>query len=412
MKRAAREKRATEAARDVKRTDGRGAPAGPKAARIAEFLTFALVGALTIVFLVTGLRSISGIVNVSDPNLRYYKATVTATDDSLLAPPDYGGERAFGIQTVTLRLLEGPYAGRELTARNSVMADSYIYPSVGDKMIVSVDARADGAFYTLLVSHYRMPGILFVTTLFVLLLLVTCRAKGLRALIGLLFTLVMIFFFTIPRIYEGASPVLCAILTSMLTSGLSLLLLNGYTKKTLAAILATFAGFCAAGVIFGVFSWLSELSGYNAQQLGMLSYFAAHSGMRLRYLLFAGVLIASIGAVMDISMSVASAVREVQAADAGLGAAALYRSGMEVAKDAIGTMSNTLILAFTGGALANLMALMGYGIDFNRFFNSNYIALEIGQGLSASAALIVTAPLASLFASLLYSGRGRASRGI
>ena len=377
MRRVAREKRAAEAARDVKRTDGRGAAAHPKAARIAEILTFALVGALTIVFLATGLRSISGIVNVSDPNLRYYKATVTATDDSLLAPPDYGGERAFGIQTVTLRLLEGPYAGRVLTARNSVMADSYIYPSAGDKMIVSVDARADGTLYTLLVSHYRMPGILFVTALFVLLLLLTCRAKGLRALIGLLFTLVTIFFFTIPRIYEGASPVLCAIFTSMLTSGLSLLLLNGYTKKTLAAILAPFAGFCAAGVIFGVFSWLSELSGYNAQQLGMLSYFAAHSGMRLRYLLFAGVLIASIGAVMDISVSVASAVREVQAADAGLGAAALYRSGMEVAKDAIGTMSNTLILAFTGGALANLMALMGYGIDFNRFFNSNYIALEI-----------------------------------
>ena len=412
MKRGAKEKRAERSIRDAERTSGRGARIRPNAAGIVEILTYALVGALTIAFLATGARSISGFVNVSDPNLRYYRATVTETDDSLLALPDYGGERKFGKQTVTLRLLEGPYTGREVIAQNSVMADSYIYPSAGDEMIVSVDVRENGELYTLLVSHYRIPGILFATAVFVLLLLVTCRAKGLRALLGLLFTLVTIFFFTIPRIYEGASPVLCAIFTSMLTSGLSLLLLNGYTKKTLAAILATFAGFGAAGVIFGIFSAISELSGYNAQQLGMLSYFAAHSGMRLRYLLFAGVLIASIGAVMDISVSVASAVHEVRIADGGLGVKALYRSGMEVAKDAIGTMSNTLILAFTGGALANLMALMGYGIQFNRFFNSNYIALEIGQGLSASAALIVTAPLASLFASLLYGGRGREAKGI
>jgi uncharacterized membrane protein len=191
----------------------------------------------------------------------------------------------------------------------------------------------------------------------------------------------------------------------MLISGLSLLLLNGYSKKTLAAVLATFVGFLAAGVIFGIFSGISNLSGYNAQQLGMLSYFAAHSGMQLKHLLFAGVLISSIGAVMDVSMSIASAVHEVHIVDKSMGINALYKSGMEVAKDAIGTMSNTLILAFTGGALANLMALMGYGIQFNRFFNSNYIALEIGQGLSASAALIVTAPLTSLFASIIYFGR-------
>ncbi|MDR1247419.1 MAG: YibE/F family protein [Clostridiales Family XIII bacterium] len=372
---------------------------------VGEILTFAAVAALTVIFLITGARAITGFVSVADPNLRYYKAVVTETDDSLLALPDYGGEREFGLQIVNLRLTEGPFEGRNTVARNSVMPDSYVKPSVGDEMIVSVDVRDNGEIYTMLISHYRVPGLLFAIAVFVLLLIVTCKGKGLRALFGLVFTLVTIFFFTIPRIYEGDSPVFCAIFTSMLTAGVSLLLLNGYTKKTLASVLATFAGFCAAGLIFGVFSALSNLSGYNAQQLGMLSYFAANSGMRLKYLLFAGVLIASIGAVMDVSMSVASAVYEVRTADASLGVNALFKSGMEVAKDAIGTMSNTLILAFTGGALANLMALMGYGIQFNRFINSNYIALEIGQGLSASAALIVTAPLTSLFAAVIYSGR-------
>jgi uncharacterized membrane protein len=371
-------------------------------ARGIEILTFAAVAALTVVFLVTGARALSGFVSVADPNLNYYKAVVTETDNSRLALPDYGGERAFGVQDLRLRLLSGPFTGRIVSAQNSVMADSYIFPSPGDTMIVSVEVRADNKLYTLLVSHYRVPGILFVTAVFVLLLLLTCRAKGLRALFGLLFTMVTIFFFTIPRIYAGDSPILCAILTSMLTSGVSLLLLNGYTKKTLASVLATFAGFGAAGLIFGAFSGIANLSGYNAQQLGMLSYFAAHSGMQLRHLLFAGVLIASIGAVMDVSMSIASAVYEVHIADGSLGMRALFGSGMEVAKDAIGTMSNTLILAFTGGALANLMALMGYGIQPNRFINSNFIALEIGQGLSASAALIVTAPLTALLAAAIY----------
>ncbi|MDR1438464.1 MAG: YibE/F family protein, partial [Clostridiales bacterium] len=361
-----------------------------------------LLAALAAIFIATGARAYSGFISVADPNLSYYRATVTETDNSQLALPDYGGARAFGLQVLSLRIAQGPHEGETVYVRNSVMPDSYIRPEVGDNVIVSVDVREGGVIYALLTSYYRMPGLVFIGALFVLLLVGACGRKGVRALFGLAFTMIAIIFFTIPRIYSGGSPIFYAVLTAIITSVATLLLLNGYHKKTFVAATATIAGFCAAGLIFGAFSLIGQVSGYNTQSLGMLTYFSAETGLQIKDLLFAGVLISSLGAVMDVSMSVASAVYEVYAGGGEHTVRSLFRAGMEVSKDTIGTMSNTLILAFTGGALSGLIALTGYGIQPNRFFNSDFIAIEIGSGLSASAALILTAPAASIAAAVAY----------
>jgi uncharacterized membrane protein len=372
-------------------------------------IIYGVVIALSALFIVLGRNSLSSFISLADPSVQYCRALVTQTDDTDLSPPNTGGDRMYGNQYLELRLLDGKHKGETVTAENFIVADSYLYPQTGDTMIVSVDMRDDGALYCKLTSFYRMPGILFIAGLFVVALLLICRRKGLRALCGLVFTMIMIFCFTIPQIYNGASPVWCAILTAAVTSGVSLLLLNGFHKKTLASVLSTCAGFGIAGGLFAVFSYLANVSGYNTQQLGMLTYFSTHTGLQVEYILFAGVLIASLGAVMDVSMSVSSAVNEIYNNNNALSLKELYKAGMEVAKDTTGTMSNTLILAFTGGALASLIALTGYGIQINRFLNSDFIAVEIGQGLCASTALIAMAPLTALVAALLCTRRGRKS---
>jgi uncharacterized membrane protein len=159
--------------------------------------------------------------------------------------------------------------------------------------------------------------------------------------------------------------------------------------------------------VFGLFSLIGNVTGFNVPQMGVLSYFADRTGLQVEAMLFAGVLIASLGAVMDVSMSVSSAVAEVRRADPSLSRRELFRSGLEVARDTSGTMSTTLILAFTGGSLSTLIAMTAYGIHFNQLFNSDTLAVEIGQGLSASAALLITAPLSSLLAALFYPERQR-----
>mgnify|MGYP000433835722 FL=1 len=124
--------------------------------------------------------------------------------------------------------------------------------------------------------------------------------------------------------------------------------------------------------------------------------------LQIAEVLFAGVLIASLGAVMDVGMSIASAIFEVQNANPQLSRRELFRSGVNIGKDMIGTMSNTLILAFTGSGLSTLLVLTGYGIKYHQLVSSDFLAIELGQGLSGTIAVILTVPVTSAAASVLY----------
>jgi uncharacterized membrane protein len=368
-------------------------------------ILYLVLAALAIVFIVTGSRTAAGFINLGATGLEYVTAKVVSLDNSELAPSEAGGTRLYGAQQVELELLEGSFAGRTVSTTNYLLSDYYVFPAVGETVIASVENRGDGDPYCLLINHHRVPAIVFIVVLFAALHILTCGVKGIHALAGLTFTMITIIYFTIPLIYYGYSPVLFAIITSAICSTASLLLLNGLQQKTLVAALASYVGFCFAGLVFSLFSLIGNVTGFNVPEMGVLSYFAARTGLEVQAMLFAGVLIASLGAVMDVSMSVSSAVAEVHRADPSLPRRALFRSGLEVARDTSGTMSTTLILAFTGGSLSTLIAMTAYGIHFNQLLNSDTLAVEIGQGLSASAALLITAPLASLLAALIYRSK-------
>jgi uncharacterized membrane protein len=366
---------------------------------------YAVLIVVSVIFVLTGARSAREFIYLGAANTEYVRAEVIALNNEQLSPPDYGGDRLVGTQIVTMKLLEGKFSGRTVDVENFLLSDHYVFPEVGETVIASVEDRGEGvAPYCLLINHHRIPAIIFIVALFAALHVVTCGIKGVHALAGLSFTLVTIFFFTIPMIYNGHSPILLAILTGTVCAGASLLLLNGPERKTLSAFLATVLGFCLAGTAFAAFSAIGNVTGYNVPQMGTLTYFSAQTGLQVKHILFAGVLIASLGGIMDVAISVASAVSEVSRTDPTLSRERLFRSGLEVARDTSGTMSTTLILVFTGGSLSTLIAMIAYGIKANQLFNSDTIAVEIGQGLSASVALLLTAPLASLFSSILFAG--------
>ncbi|MDR0518820.1 MAG: YibE/F family protein, partial [Clostridiales Family XIII bacterium] len=216
---------------------------------------YAVLVVIASLFVFTGGEAAKGFINLGSTNIKYVKAQVLELDNSQLAKPEYGGDRLTGLQTVKLKLLEGEFAGRTVTVENYLLSDFYVYPEVGKTVVASVENRGEGtAPYCLLVSHYRMPGILFLLILFAVMHIVTCGVKGIHALAGLAFTMVTIFFFTIPMIYYGHSPVLLAIATGMISATVSLVLLNGIGRKTLVAVLASYRGFCFAGVAFSVCS--------------------------------------------------------------------------------------------------------------------------------------------------------------
>lgn len=190
-----------------------------------------------------------------------------------------------------------------------------------------------------------------------------------------------------------------------MTTAVTLILLNGFSKKTLAAVVGTALGVLLVGVIFAVCSAGLHISGYNVDETEFMVLIAKNTKLKVSEVLFAGVLIASLGAVMDIGMSIASAVYEIQEANRSLSVRQLFFSGLNVGKDMIGTMSNTLILAFTGGGLSTLLVLTSYGIKYHQFVSSDYLAIEVGRGLSGTMAVILTVPITSLIAALIYKRR-------
>jgi uncharacterized membrane protein len=146
---------------------------------------------------------------------------------------------------------------------------------------------------------------------------------------------------------------------------------------------------------------LAHLSGFNVEEAETLIVIASHTNMKVGDLLFAGILIAALGAVMDVAMSIASSIHEVAETNPQLTPKKLFTSGLNVGRDLMGTMANTLILAFTGSSLNSLILIYSYQVDYHQLMNMNLIGIAIIQGMSGSIAIILTVPIVALLASRL-----------
>lgn len=340
-------------------------------------------------------------------DISYVKGVVTAVDNGQLTVDQNDPDRYLGMQKVSANILSGKHRGEVVEIENYLTASNNVFVKEGTKVIISQDEPEGTAPYYLIYNYNRSYSIFGIAAAFLVLMILVGGAKGIRAVIGLLFTLFIIVMWMIPMIYLGYSPVLAAIITVVITSAAALLLLNGFTDKTITAILGTALGVIIVGIVFAVCSKLLGISGYNTKETDFMVLISNHSGLRISEVLFAGVLIASLGAVMDVGMSIASAVYEIHEANQSLSVKQLFVSGLNVGKDMIGTMSNTLILAFTGSGLSTLLVLTAYGIKYHQFVSSDFLAVEVGQGLSGTMAVILTVPLTSIISAAVYKRGGK-----
>ena len=206
-------------------------------------------------------------------------------------------------------------------------------------------------------------------------------------------------------IYRGASPFLAAVIVVILTTAVTMYLINGISVKSVSAALGTIIGVVIAGGLAAGFGCISRISGYNVSDIEELVFIGNNTGLKVGGILFAGILIASLGAVMDVSMSVASTINEIHEKNPLLDKKELFKCGINVGRDMMGTMSNTLILAFTGGSINTLILAYSYSMEYNMMINMYSIGIEIMQGISGSIAIILTVPLVSFITSLMLNER-------
>lgn len=240
-------------------------------------------------------------------------------------------------------------------------------------------------------------GILFIATLVIL-----GGRKGITSLISLIFTIASVFFILLPLINKGFNPMLITIILSGIITTVTLLLISGWKRKTLAAILGIIGGATCAGLLAYLFGFFAHLTGFGSQEAQMLGYFQNYQ-LNFKGILFASMLFGALGAVMDVGMSIASAIEEVYQAHPLAKPQELFRAGMNVGRDIMGTMANTLILAYTGGSLPLLLILINYQSSFLKVINLDLIASEIIRALTGSLGLFVAIPLtAAVSAWLIY----------
>ena len=316
--------------------------------------------------------------------------------------------RRVGDQELEIRILSGDHKGEIMTVTNYMSALFNVDVDQGDRIIVRIMTDEEGSYYASVFNYDRGIVLGVFLLIFFALLAVLGGKKGGGALAGLLLTLGCIWFILIPCLIRGVPAVPVTIGVSAVSAAAGLIFLNGYSKKTLCAVCGCVGGVLAAGIAAAAVGTLSPMNGFNMQEAENLILYGADRGLKISGLLVCGVLISALGAVMDVSLGIASSVWEMREQNPEASAGSLFRSGMQIGRDAMGTMANTLILAFAGSSLNMLILVQTYDIPFLQLINTDSIALEVVQSVAGSFGILLTVPLvAFISARLMVHCRGR-----
>ena len=355
-------------------------------------------------------RPAEGEVATSASQMVYEKAVVTAVLSDDAAPDlEYAEGKRVGTQELEIRLQSGAHKGEIMGLTNYMSALFNVDLEEGDSIIVRILTDEDGGYYASLFNYNRgMVLGIFILLFFVLLTALGGR-KGMGALLGLLFTLSCIWFILIPCLIRGIPAVPVTVAVIVVTSVGGLILLNGFSKKTFCAALGCVIGVVSAGAVAGIVGWWTPIDGFNMSEAENLILYGADQGLKVRGLLVCGVLISALGAVMDVALGIASSVWEMREQNGALTAGQLFRSGMHIGRDAMGTMANTLILAFAGSSLNMLILVQTYDIPFIQLVNTDYICIEIIQSIAGAMGVLLTVPIVAFISARLMAGGKRIS---
>lgn len=367
-----------------------------------------LIGLVLILTLLIGYIGLDSF-DINDRS-KYVEAKVLSIEDEQLQEDSLIPNLYLGYQQLKVQILAEDLEDEVYYVKNSLSRLYNVHTETNMHIILKLDYKDNQLANISVFNYKRSHIILLLCGLFFIALLVFGKLNGLKAIVSLVFTGVMLVFFMLPLIFRGYDPVMTAILTISIITFISLLLVSGPNKKTASAVMGTILGVTCAGIISYIAGNAAHLSGLTMNQAEELIYISENTQLQVRGLMFATILIASLGAIMDVAMSISSSIFEFNTIDPTLSKKMLFSSGMNVGKDVMGTMSNTLILAFAGGSLNVLLLIMAYKMPSTQIFNLDLIATEVIQGLAGSIGIVLTVPITGLISVVLLKESGGVSK--
>lgn len=330
--------------------------------------------------------------------VEYAKATVVeVVEEEMGVDPDYDYIR-IGKQKLTVEITSGDYKGKTVTIMNYVTRTVRLEGQVGSRYIID---SYDG-FITANIMSYERSGILvFLAILFIGLVILFGRRKGIAAVAALLVTLLNVVFLFMPMLINGVPAILAAIIVVLLSTLYTMVVLNGFCAKSVIATACCTLCTVVAGVLAWLVGVIGNISTLNTPEAENLLFITEQTTFRIDNLLVAGILISSMGAVMDTCMSIVSSLFELKAQKPSVSAKQLFRSGMNIGKDIMGTMTNTLILAFAGGSINLIVTYYMYCMPAISLLNTDFIVVEAVKGLVGSIAVVLSIPAAAFMTAIV-----------
>lgn len=311
-------------------------------------------------------------------------------------------------QHLKVEILDGNHKGEILTIRHTIeriMPGYYIFRP-GDKLLIRATEGSSGTLETVKIQEkVRDTQVYLIVSLFVVLLLIIGGFNGLKTLLSLIIAVAMIFFGYIPLIIRGVNPILASLGISIPVVIITLVIISGRNIKTLVAIIGTSLGVIISGILAFVFGNFAHLTGLADDSSISLAYIPQFRNLDYKGILFGTILIGAIGAIMDVAISIASALYEISTLDKNITGKNMIISGMNIGKDMMGSMSNTLILAYVGTTLHLIILFIVYKIRFIEIINLDSIATEIIRAMAGSIGLIITIPMTVVIGTAIYKNK-------
>lgn len=307
-------------------------------------------------------------------------------------------------QIVKVKVLTGEFKGTEREIDNMLTGNpAYdINLKKGDKVILHVEKNAEDVLSAddldfFIADLKRDNSLLFILSAFFVLLVIIGRKKGFASLVSIALTVALMFYVLMPLILHGFCPIASAVIVAILSTIITIYLVGGFNAKSTSAILGTVFSLILAAVLSMTVIYCAKLTGFAGEESMFL--YSAHPNLDFKGVLSASMIIAALGALMDTSVSIASTINEIFETDGSLSVSQLFISGMNVGRDIIGTMSNTLILVYLGSSLS--LVLLSSNIDLQKFFNLNQVATEISSALIGSIAILACVPITAIIAAYM-----------
>lgn len=330
---------------------------------------------------------------------------ITVLEDNTVSDERIEGF-SVGSTELELELLTGRYAGDTVVVTNYLSAMYNVDVGENDTVTVRVDTVGAGKYQVSIYNYNRTPWLIFFVVVFAAALILLGGMQGLRAFAGLVFTFVSIVYLLVPLTLRGYPSVLMTIVLVAVTSVVSFYLLGGWQPKTIGGALGCICGVCFAALLGAAAIGLVHITAYQMDEAEALILVQSEYGLKMRGLFLSSVLLTALGAVMDIAMSVASAMDELKVKRPDITGRELFLSGMKVGKDATGTMANTLVLAIAGSSLNMMVLIYSYQVSFTQLMNTDFITVEVIRGIAGSLGIIMAVPCVAAITSVLLSKPG------